>query len=129
MALNTWAAKNLGPDADISRMPGSGGGGDSDFSTATVTVTYETSGDSGTHIYLPYLYVDEGEEEASASGGTLQIDANEPVELTVIVYKGEAFFTAAAGTLTVTGDIEAPPFPGPFCTIKGNGTITISDIL
>lgn len=27
MALNTWAAKNLGPDADISRMPGSGGGG------------------------------------------------------------------------------------------------------
>lgn len=27
MALNTWASKNIGPDADISRMPSAGGGG------------------------------------------------------------------------------------------------------
>ena len=27
MALNTWASKNIGADADISRTPSSGGGG------------------------------------------------------------------------------------------------------
>lgn len=38
MALNTWAAKNLGPDADISRNPAEGGGG-SEITVEALTVT------------------------------------------------------------------------------------------
>lgn len=41
MALNTWASKNLGPDADISRMPSAGGGGDDFSAFSKITYTEE----------------------------------------------------------------------------------------
>lgn len=123
MALNTWAAKNLGPDADISRMPGSGGGGGGGgFSTATVTVTYEPVGPNAKDIYVAML-----SEDDTFSVGKYTLDPDEPIDITVVLYKGKAAFTTDSGLFVVTGDIEIPYPSQPFCFIEGDGTITIND--
>ena len=134
MALNTWAAKNLGPDADISRMPGSGGGGggSSDFSTAEVTLNLTVEGKTITAEGLKEVYLDFPSQNEPYQAGYIIAENH---VLSVVMYQGTATayglvarvvgeeYTDIVGVPTTTGDVTWNTENSCF-VITGNGTIT-----
>lgn len=129
MALNTWAKNNLGPDADISRMPGSGGGGSS-ASIVTIPVTNIMPNGKTMHHFYYWEYFESNDtyelECISQSSGE---------HITVVVADGAVIYADAGestdvdylrvSSIEVTGDLEIGDNNIVYIN-GGNGTITLT---
>ena len=147
MALNTWASKNIGADADISRMPGSGGGGgggSSDFTEKTISLV-ATNTDEQHYTYFTYG-IHEGVIGLTGEVTAL-VESNDKWCLADTVYMSDAqvtagthtinllmtsdgelqFFPASGKVLSVSGDIELVQEPGEddYYIVTGNCTINV----
>ena len=99
---------------------GGGGGGGGDYTTAEVTVI--STSETMCLCAVPYIYDDAGYEGLYL----LDVIENDTAEVTVPLYKGmcQAIFILESLSIAVTGDIVEDH---GYCTITGNGTITITD--
>ena len=107
MALNTWAAKNLGPDADISRMPESGGGGGGgNYTTAKMTITAKGAY-AGKSFSIPHIFTQEAGQDYLLPSVNVELGT-----YTVLLLNGSgsAYFdpnlVENPWDITVTGDAE-----------------------
>lgn len=107
-------------DSMATNWPEGGGGGGGDYTTAEVTVI--STSETPCTCAVPYIYDDTGYE------GLYLMDTitDDTVEVTVPLYKGmcQAIFTLGGLSIAVTGDIAEDH---GYCTITGNGTITITE--
>lgn len=111
-------------DEDTGEVICESGGGESDFTTAQITVINNASGGVA-------LNVARVNTEDEASGPRLQIDPSNTYTLDIILYKGAAIYLfsddESAHAYELAGDIEPSPLGSSAGTIRGNGTITISN--
>lgn len=105
---------------EINGVPFEGGGGGGDYTTAEVTVI--STSETMCSCAVPYIYDDAGHEGLYL----LDLIENDTAEVTVPLYKGmcQAIFILGGLSIAVTGDITEEH---GYCTITGNGTITITD--
>lgn len=116
MALNTWAANNIGPDADISRMPGSGGGGgEGDFANLTKLEYVDTD---GTLTFELYTYAEFYNQWADGGFSPYFVYNGETYIFTSVLEDGENYYSAVAHNTETHTDND----------IEGNGdsTVTVS---
>lgn len=129
MALNTWAAKNLGPDADISRMPGEGGGGGGGEAIIPyIEVTHILPNGKTLHHYFYKVFLSEAVEAHSIQGYSDDVLAfpfvsGSPTYIQVENGESTVGDYMRASNVSTTGDIEAE---GEYLTINGEGTVTIT---
>ena len=102
-----------------------GGGGSSDYTSCTLTLTLV----EGSYAVVPYWYSYEDEDDNTTkycASGAMFYQGAEPIELNVILYKGEAelsLFDTGGGTVTASGNIR--DFDGNWGVITGDCTVTV----
>lgn len=129
MALNTWAAKNLGPDADISRNPAEGGGGGGEATIEYIEVTNVLPNGKTLHHFGYFVYLDEGEDNIECISDTslaFPFVSGKPTYIQINSGESTVGDYMRASNIAVTGDIEAD---GEFLTISGEGTVTITWVI